>query len=493
MEKDKKYKTSMRNFIIALILLLATNVMMGVTMMLMAKSTIKSQVEQRMLDVANSAASQLDGDSLKSITEQNIGSDEYNREYKILRSFQDNIKLDYIYTVKPHDDGTFSFIIDPDPEDPGDFGEKIQRTQAIVAASKGTPSVDKEPHKDYWGNFYSAYSPVYDSNKNVVAIVGVDFDANWYGKQTDAHKYLFLIMIMVAMIIGIVLAFIMMSQNRTRFATLMKNLEKLNIEALYLDNTIMQSAIKKLDNMPETEVSTLKMLASGESRKNNYQNEYEEAEEVIEQVYDKLHKYVDYITSEVCNDTAVGVLNKGAYKEKVRRLDDSIKLNRAKFSVAFFDVNDIHKLYTNYGYEEGDTQLFKVAKIVKEIFGEDSVYHITGPELVVIAENKGLLEMEEGFEQFDKNFAVYLSTLESEKHFFVGKGRNTYVRGEHTNYRQVFIGAKQISDRDVIYHTRLERGKNGSQQVNDLEEQKLEDKVEKMIKREQRNRKKQKR
>ena len=69
---DTKVKTSMRNFLLALALLLITNILMGVTLMTLSKITLREQIDQRMLDVANTAARQLNGDDLKTLKAQDV-------------------------------------------------------------------------------------------------------------------------------------------------------------------------------------------------------------------------------------------------------------------------------------------------------------------------------------------------------------------------------------------------------------------------------------
>ena len=92
MEKtDTKVRTSMRNFLLALALLLITNILMGVTLMTMSKHTLRSQVEKRMLDVSKAAAAQIDGDVIKHLTADDKDTEEYIRTLNILRSFQENI------------------------------------------------------------------------------------------------------------------------------------------------------------------------------------------------------------------------------------------------------------------------------------------------------------------------------------------------------------------------------------------------------------------
>ena len=164
---DTKVKTSMRNFLLALALLLITNILMGVTLMTLSKITLREQIDQRMLDVANTAARQLNGDDLKTLKAQDVGTEAYDSALETLRSFQDSIELDYIYGIRAESDGTFTFTIDPAEEDPGEFGSLIVTTPALQQAANGTPSVDKKAYSDAWGRFYSAYSPVFDSNGDV--------------------------------------------------------------------------------------------------------------------------------------------------------------------------------------------------------------------------------------------------------------------------------------------------------------------------------------
>ena len=208
---DKKVRTSKRNFILALALLLLTNIMMGVTLMAMCKKTLSEQIEQRMLDVANSASAMLNGDDLSSISPTDRDTEIYQTAYDILHKFKDSIELEYIYAIAPKNDGTFTFSIDPDEEDHGEYGDIIEATPALVNAYNGTADVDDVPHADEWGRFYSAYSPFFDSEGNVVGIVGVDFDADWYDDMHSSHRAAAIILLMVALTIGIVLSFIIIS------------------------------------------------------------------------------------------------------------------------------------------------------------------------------------------------------------------------------------------------------------------------------------------
>ena len=188
-------------------LLLMSSFILGTIMMNNSQTAIKSLIDSRMLDVANTAADMIDGDVLEKLTERDIGTEPYKKIYDTLAVFQKNIGLRYIYTVRDLGNKQFVFIIDPS-EDPGEFGESIVYTDALYSASKGTPCVDKKPYVDRWGRFYSAFSPVFDSQKNIAGIVAVDFSADWIDKQVNKQTNIIILNTVLTVLFGILLILI---------------------------------------------------------------------------------------------------------------------------------------------------------------------------------------------------------------------------------------------------------------------------------------------
>ena len=460
-KNDRRIKTSKRNFILALALLLITNILMGVTLMIMSKRTLREQINKRILDVANVAAYQLNGDELGKLTKNDKDTEEYKRAFNILNSFQSNIELDYIYAVKDDGDGTFSYTIDPAVnDDPAEFGETIETTKALINASKGKPDFDKKATSDEWGRFYSAYSPVFDSNGNVAGIVGVDFDADWYDGILNSHRMVAVILTMVAFSVGVVLAAVIMSKNRKNFMKIMSSIENLNFEVQQLDNMILETSVKKLDMLPESENPLLKTLADGEDTRFSDCEECSEIGRNIENLHEKLTKYLEYIDKEVYIDDATRTLNKAAYKRKIKEFDDNINNKVAAFSIGFFDINELKKIYTANGYEAGEKLMFECAKILKKIFGENHVYHVTGDEFIVLMDKKARLDMEEYFVKFDSELKEYNSNQILENKLSVAKGYATYAREKHYGYRSVFVDAKASCDRDKSeYYRKKEQAK----------------------------------
>ena len=446
--KQTNVKTSMRNFILALVLLLTTNILMGVILVKISKKSLRTQIEARMLDVSNTAAAQIDGEVIKHIKAEHKGSEDYNRTLDILRSFQDNIELDYIYGINPEPDGTFTFTIDPDREDPAEFGESIQTTEALLNAAKGKSDVDKEAHSDEWGRFYSAYSPIFDADGKVVGIIGVDFGAEWYENALNANRSVAVIVTLVAMTIGIVLSFVIMSQNRKRFTEMLNRLEDLDDLTQKLDKQIMEGSIKRLEMLPESESHLLKTLAQGEALEEHSVNEYEAVNSSIEKVYDKLRHYAKYVESRVEYDDTTGVRNKASYRSRVKEIDEQISSGKAVLSAAFLDINGLKKIYTHHGFEAGEKLLFECARMLKHVFGKESVYHVTGDEFIILADKMQSWEMKDHFVEFEKELEKYNEEHVRENLLSVAKGFVTFDPKKHKNYRQLFVEVKAACDKD---------------------------------------------
>ncbi len=221
MKKTKISGFTIKMIIIIVAMLLATNILLGVILVGNSRTTMKTLIDNRMLDIANTAAAMLNGDELEQLKKEDKGTPPYQRVNDVLAVFQDNIDLKYIYCISDAGNGNFVFSVDPTIEDPGEFGEPIVPTEALNKASKGSPAVDVEPYEDAWGKFYSAYSPVFDSQGNVAGIVAVDFSADWYEERIYTQTYIIIINCIVAVLVGTFLVIFATRQMRRRIQDVM--------------------------------------------------------------------------------------------------------------------------------------------------------------------------------------------------------------------------------------------------------------------------------
>ncbi len=249
-------KQSRVKWLIVLItgLLMAANVALGFFLIEQTRVSLKTLIDNRMLDVVKTAAHLLDGDELAALKAEDKGTRVYQRVNDTLATFQANIDLRYIYGVRAVGDKEFIFTVDPEPIDPGHFGEPIVYTDALYQASLGTPAADKEPYTDRWGTFFSAYCPVFTSSGQVGGIVAADFSAEWFeeqmAQQTRAIVYSVAFSLLMCASLGMVVAKrtkeLELARERVEHMRSARDLYKIHSETDQLTGLLNKKATERL-------------------------------------------------------------------------------------------------------------------------------------------------------------------------------------------------------------------------------------------------------
>ena len=216
MEKEtntvKKSNISTKIILMTEAILLISSILFCGVSIYRARTGIRKAIQQRMLDIANCASGSVNGDILGSLKKEDVGSEDYNNIYNTLAVFRDNVELEYVYSIREDGKDNFVFTMDTDPVEPGLYGESVKYTEALSTAAKGTAAVDEVPYSDAWGKFYSAYSPVFDSNGHVAGIIAVDFSADWFDNQLFSQMRTtvisFAVILLVTLMVAAMLAFI---------------------------------------------------------------------------------------------------------------------------------------------------------------------------------------------------------------------------------------------------------------------------------------------
>lgn len=429
----KRISRTTKYIIILCVFLFAANVSLGYLLTRQSREALRSQIENRMLDVANTAAAMLDGDVLETLEAEDVNTPEYQAALRTLYYFEENIELEYIYCVRDMGDKNFVFMIDPDPDSPGAFGEHIPYTDALYEASFGTPAVDQEPYVDSWGRFYSAYSPVFDSRGKVAGIVAVDFSADWYEQQISQLLKTTLTFSGVSILFAAVIIFLITARFRNRFGLLFREMNQVSdgIETLVREvNPRAKTETKK----PEREtISDDGITALGEKLHDLQQN---------------LSEQISFVRSQAYVDGLTGLGNRTAYEEQVRQIEDEIKEGTAGFAVAVFDLNGLKEINDNYGHDKGDQAIVSAAAEIRFALPEAKHYRIGGDEFSVI------LTGEELEAQLTKLRAVQRSGL-------LSMGGAVYDSDSDMDFRMVFNRAdtEMYNAKKAYYQSRGDRRK----------------------------------
>ncbi|NBX03665.1 MAG: hypothetical protein EBR02_06355 [Alphaproteobacteria bacterium] len=202
-------------FLAALAVLIITLVC-NIAVTLTARYALLDSIQNEMMATARTAAEFTDGDLHQTLTKpEQKGSEEYLKVQAPYRQMlAANPDLRYIYTAIIKDDKVY-FIIDTqqEPSVKEIAAEERKSTAEImeeysdaseyfVQALKEQKSlVEDSTYTDDWGTFLSAYTPIYNSKKEFVGIVGVDIDATDFNQKMNR--------IWIAFTVGMLLSLIL--------------------------------------------------------------------------------------------------------------------------------------------------------------------------------------------------------------------------------------------------------------------------------------------
>ncbi len=136
---------------------------------------LRQKTMDNVMEIAVIAAENVDGETFFAALE---GDEEALLSVKdSLSFFLKGDSVTYVYTLMPKDESNFQFVVDTDPDDPGEYAEDYEAQDAMFEAMEGEASVTKEAFTDEWGTFYSGYAPI-KYNGKPLGLVAVDYEAS---------------------------------------------------------------------------------------------------------------------------------------------------------------------------------------------------------------------------------------------------------------------------------------------------------------------------
>ena len=200
----------------------------GWFLMNQAKTMLLEQCKQNAGSSAKIAVQRIDGDLLEQLQAGDEGSADYEEILSQLQEFLCGDEIKYIYTMRMNGD-TLEFIVDADTAEGAAIGEAYEIYDEIAEAFDGNVTVDSEMTSDEWGDFYSAFAPVYNSAGDIVGIVGVDCSATEIRLQQSALIRKFMLIELAGLAIAVVLSLVIsgvLSRSVSAIAGKMSELAK---------------------------------------------------------------------------------------------------------------------------------------------------------------------------------------------------------------------------------------------------------------------------
>lgn len=448
--KRQKISLTTQVIILACILLLSVNLILGIILVQQSRSAMKSSLDQTMLEIAKTAAASLDGDALGALTAADVSSRSpaYQSVYNTLTIFQNHFDIEYIYAVRDMGNGNFVFTVDPDPVDPGQFGEAVVFTDALYSASRGVAAVDKAPFEDRWGSFYSAYCPVFNSSGEVAGIVGVDFGVQWYRAQIRRQTLSIVVSSLISLFIGALTILLAMSRTRKKVQVLYNELSSLSSDVEKMTEEIAPAPdeYEQTDDNPDQSDADISEIRPSEKT-------IEALGGKIRSTQAKLRTYIARVHEQAYTDTMTGVGNKTAYLDLVKLLNRRIEDDNASFSIAVFDINGLKRINDNYGHEYGDMIITDAASAIRKVFGREHLFRIGGDEFIAVPEQTSEENLSALFRALDEEVARFnAEEKQYETPLSFSKGFAVYKPELDDEFKSVFKRADEAMYHDKWLH-----------------------------------------
>lgn len=430
------------------------NFALGLILYGQATKLVQGMIRNSMLSIANTASDQINGDVIGSFTEEDVGSEEYNEILDDLKAFLDNTNVEYIYTVRQVGPEKFVFTVDSDPVKPAEFGEEIVYTEALRKGGQGIAAVDDEPAPDEWGNFYSAYSPIFDSKGEVAGVVGVDFSSSWYNNQIWKNTIFAIVIGILFTTVGIVGFILLATRLRRRFDDLNRELSILSGDVEELTQEIC-GYLNNSEEVVSYSASEKEMEATGDEIKTLGNR--------IHSMHEELEQYLEYMRAQVNTDGLTGVGNTAAYNERKKELDSEIMNGKADFSLIMFDINDLKLINDRYGHAGGDRVIRAAASVIEKVYEKKNTFRIGGDEFIAIADRTYEEEVIRQTERIKELTREYNSNKpEGEPALSLSQGWAIFIPEKDSSFRDVFIRAdEQMYECKDSYHSREESTRKG--------------------------------
>lgn len=181
--KTRRLGITKQMLIIFSIFILVGDAILGVIIYNRVSSVLLKHIQDNAINIAKCGAAVLDGEEFENLVNE-YSEDAYQNIYDKLVPYRDNGGVEYIYTIA-NMNGNASFVVDSDPDDPGEYGEEFESTDETGEALNGKEIADAQPYTDKWGTHISAYAPVKSGTATVGAVV-VDVSYDFVKSKTKS-------------------------------------------------------------------------------------------------------------------------------------------------------------------------------------------------------------------------------------------------------------------------------------------------------------------
>lgn len=208
-EKNKKRKT--RKLGLRVKILLAAGICMQVlvsvigtqSFMNFKKEMVHMGVEEAGM-AARMVARQVDGELLKDLKPGDEKVAEYHQVLQLLRKLKEDCNMKYLYTLTTDGKKVYYGVDSDEGETQCEIGKEYETSyEELKTVFEGNEYVQEYITSSEYGDCISAYVPIYDSNNQVVAVLGSDYNAEMIIEKSENGRNLAVITGLIGLVLGL--------------------------------------------------------------------------------------------------------------------------------------------------------------------------------------------------------------------------------------------------------------------------------------------------
>lgn len=175
---------------------------------------------------ARMAAKQVDGEILQNIKPGDEDTEQYQQVLQLLRGLKDDCNMKYLFTLTSDGDKVYYGVDSDEGETQCEIGKEYETSyEELKSVFEGNEYVQENITSTGYGDCISAYVPIYDSNNQVVAVLGSDYSAESIIEKSENERNRAIVTGFIGLVLGLLILGLVLR-------TIMKGIRLIN-EKLY--------------------------------------------------------------------------------------------------------------------------------------------------------------------------------------------------------------------------------------------------------------------
>lgn len=228
------------------------SVAVGVVSYVVVKNYMMEEIRDKTVTTASVAASKIDADAFETISAETGKDETFYDVHKNLSDFLADETISYIYTLRLNGD-SMEFVVDADPEEPGELGEEYEVEPEVIEAYKaGKAMALDEPYTDDWGELYSGYAPLINSSGETVGMVVTDCSTSTVNEKLGSLTRVILLTAALCLVAAMAGGYVLAKEFKALTAIALDSQEvaegNLNVTFNYAKNDEIGDVCRAIEN-----------------------------------------------------------------------------------------------------------------------------------------------------------------------------------------------------------------------------------------------------